>query len=54
MLEFVTAAFGGATESASADLGLGAPCRDPGVTPGAEHTGGHGGGGGFGDVDVFF
>ena len=53
VLELVTAAFDGAAESASANLGLGTPCRDPCVTPCSEHTGGHGGGGGFGDVDGF-
>jgi hypothetical protein len=53
MLEFVAAALGGATEFASPDLGLGASRRDPRVAPSTEHTGGNGGGGGFGEVDGF-
>ena len=54
MLEFVAAAFGVATESAFPDLRLSASRSDPRVAPGAEHTGGNGRGGGFGDVDGFF
>ena len=51
MFKLVAAAFLGASKSASAYLGLGAPSRDPSVAPGAEDTGGNGWGGGFGDVD---
>ena len=53
VLELVTAAFGRASESASANLGLGTPCRDPCVAPGSKYTGGYGRGSGFGDVDGF-
>ena len=51
MLKLVAAAFLGASKSASANLGLGAPSRDPSVAPCAEDTGGNGWCGGFGDVD---
>ena len=51
MFKLVAAAFLGASKSASAYLGLGAPSRDPSVAPGAEDTGGNGWCGGFGDVD---
>ena len=53
MVEFVAAALGGATEFASPNLRLGASRSDPRVAPRAKHTGGNGGGGGFGEVDVF-
>ena len=53
MLEFIAAAFGCATESAIPDLRLGASRRDPRVAPDAQHTGGNGRGGGFGEVDFF-
>ena len=54
VLELVAATLGGASELAAADLGLGSPRRDPRVAPGAEHAGGNGWGGGFGDIYVFF
>ena len=52
--ELVATNLGGASELAATDLGLGSPRRDPRVAPGAEHTGGNGWGGGFGDIYVFF
>ena len=53
MIELVAATLGGASELASADLRRGSPRRDPRVVPGAEHAGGNGWGGGFGDIYVF-
>jgi len=53
MFKLVAAAFLGASKSASAYLGLGAPSRDPSVAPGAEDTGGNSWDGGSGDVNGF-
>jgi len=53
VFKLVAAAFLGASKSASAYLGLGAPSRDPSVAPGAEDTGGNSWGGGSGDVNGF-
>tara|TARA_B110000285_G_scaffold142480_1_gene159258 strand:- start:81 stop:368 length:288 start_codon:yes stop_codon:yes gene_type:complete len=53
VFKLVAAAFLGASKSASAYLGLGAPSRDPSVAPGAEDTGGNSWGGGSGDANGF-
>ena len=50
----VAAALGGASKFAATNLGLGSPRGDPRVAPGAEHTSGHGCGGGFSEVYGLF
>ena len=54
VFELVLAAFGGASESAPTDLGLGSPRGNPRVAPCSDNTGSDGRGGGFGKGDVFF
>jgi hypothetical protein len=53
MFELVAAALGCASKFAAPNLRLGTPRHDPRVAPSTEHTGGNGGGGGFGEVDSF-
>ena len=54
VFELVLAAFGGASESAPTDLGLGSPRGNPRVAPSSDNTGSDGWDGGFGKGDGLF